>query len=415
MSTIGSSLPSTVLVPSSDPAPVSAATSQAATPTQSYKPQWLVPSASGSSNFDMLGLPMPKASGDLAALIAQVSLSLESTVDEGRKMSAVAKLAGLASALSPLDNTALKSDLDKKQGSEDRAKATKAALNTQATALGNERAAASGQVAQGAVDLRIQDERVASANREIADLRLDLAAAKPGSTEATNLQQQITSKESYRDAIQTSVSNARSDITAYTNQVANYQKQIDAEKAKTDPDKPNPEEITRLETAKSASQTNLNQTYSNLKTAASNGLSADQATLAGTLTTKTAERAAAWTKLANSNVVGLALAQVAASAYQASQAQDNAGKASRDTGIDLEFQDIASELKDVSARKELTEAARDAEGDAFVDSARERAETVALALVRSVADIVAALLDVANLAVPKETGAGERNRVRIDA
>ena len=415
MSTIGSSLPSTVLVPSSDPAPVSAATSQAATPTQSYKPQWLVPSASGSSNFDMLGLPMPKASGDLAALIAQVSLSLESTVDEGRKMSAVAKLAGLASALSPLDNTALKSDLDKKQASEDRAKATKAALNTQATALGNERAAASGQVAQGAVDLRIQDERVASANREIADLRLDLAAAKPGSTEATNLQQQITSKESYRDAIQTSVSNTRSDITAYTNQVANYQKQIDAEKAKKDPDKPNPEEITRLETAKSASQTNLNQTYSNLKTAASNGLSADQATLAGTLTTKTAERAAAWTKLANSNVVGLALAQVAASAYQASQAQDNAGKASRDTGIDLEFQDIASELKDVSARKELTEAARDAEGDAFVDSARARAETVALALVRSVADIVAALLDVANLAVPKETGAGERNRVRIDA
>jgi chromosome segregation ATPase len=99
MSTIAPSiLPGAGALPGATPADVQVAGKTSA--QQSYTPLWLVGTGSSQSLFQSLGIRTPNTTGDIAALLAQVTLNLELSDGEGRKDNALASLASLASALS---------------------------------------------------------------------------------------------------------------------------------------------------------------------------------------------------------------------------------------------------------------------------------------------------------------------------
>jgi TolA-binding protein len=66
---------------------------------QSYTPLWMVNDSIGSNAFEMLGMRLPKASGDIAAILAQISLTLELSIGESDKNKALSGFARMASAL----------------------------------------------------------------------------------------------------------------------------------------------------------------------------------------------------------------------------------------------------------------------------------------------------------------------------
>src|SRR5689334_7604322 len=69
------------------------------TQSPSYTPLWMVNDSIGSNAFEMLGMRLPKASGDIATILTQISLTLELSIDESEKNKALSGFAKLASAL----------------------------------------------------------------------------------------------------------------------------------------------------------------------------------------------------------------------------------------------------------------------------------------------------------------------------
>jgi hypothetical protein len=409
-STIPSSLPGVSAF--NAPAPAEAPAAAEAPKTQNYTPLWLVESGGTGTSFQMLGIRLPNANGDLAALLAEVSLTLEQNVEENQTNRAKASLASLAGALSGFARETLQAELTRKTQALADTKATQAdfkartqgPLASQAakteeiaglrqdiagteealenpdlsdderTALedqldGYRTALADAYSSREAVDVSLAESRIVTLGREVDDLQAQFDRAPAGSGEATTIGTQLASKKS-------ELQDARSDLDGFRNG-AKTEAARDAFSAKVRSDVSGTG--TDLQAAADAHQAGVNATQSAVQGLAS---------------------------------LTLLVAASAQSQFAADRNDDDTVDGLRDQGIEKAFEQIVEGLDDAAARL-----AERLNRTADTDAARSDRSVAgkALGLLASVADLLAVLdgqsaSPKAPMPVPPDTVA---NRIRV--
>lgn len=246
MSTVAPSLFQTPGTPVDQSGPITAPLPSRQSSGQT--PLWLLGTGTSRNAFELLGIRMPQASGDIAALLAEVSMNMEATVAEGRKNRTIAGFAAAAATLVSLDVASLRETATRLQTAQEEAEATRDDLKqkTQAVlpaidqlngtisdrrarigdiksllkndkltpkerqALENELGATQASLA-AALEARetkvieLAEIRIGSLQRQIADLKRQLAAVDPQSDEAKSIQVTIASVEGKLDTTRASL------------------------------------------------------------------------------------------------------------------------------------------------------------------------------------------------------------------
>ncbi|MBC8130157.1 MAG: hypothetical protein H7Y08_07520 [Rhizobiaceae bacterium] len=143
-----------------------------------YKPLWLAATPGSSNSFELLGLRSPRAMGDLAAMLAEVSLSLEKSIDENRKNTAVSRLAVFAGLLNQFNIGGAEAQVNRKEDAKNEATQTRDGFAATVGGLNAERGTSSiNSAARDSANVRLQEARIDNLNSQIGDLRTRLAVA----------------------------------------------------------------------------------------------------------------------------------------------------------------------------------------------------------------------------------------------
>ena len=411
MSTIA---PSLHPAPGQLPGPLQASVEPTPTATQqNFTPLWLVRDPASQNSFQSLGMRMPNAPGDIAALLSQVSLNLELTVEEGRKNSTIAGLASLAAALSAFGLEAKREAAENLRETRDRAGETLAEVREKSAPLLSAQAAenakidaAKTQIAQ--LEARLSDPKVVGAER--AQLQAQLNAARTGLDTAL----------ASREAIDIKLANVRidsldrqvEDVTAMLSKMEPGSEEADQAQAL----------LTALSRQRDAAENQLEAFKSGPKTEAarnafshsnSAALNSATAALATRLDQYTASFATAIDDLEELTLQAMAVAANATAAYQVERQQQGIDDAGHDAAVDRMFESLIKDLKEVGDR---TNAALDTtlqRLDDLQDGHRSRnIQQSALALLGALATIISAISGV-DLDVPVVPTVANRFRLEI--
>ncbi|MDC9823027.1 hypothetical protein PRN20_04725 [Devosia sp. ZB163] len=363
---------------------------------QSYTPLWMVNDSIGSNAFEMLGMRLPRASGDIAAILAQISLTLELSIDESEKNKTLSGLAKLASALGAYGVNALRETI---------------ARNEAGLATVTERVADYGEASAGLVDDRNDlnatiasyNTQISSLEGQLSTLRDDYAKAKDADKPA--ILAQINSVTASLDTVKASrnealgerkaveISIAELKIGTLEAQLADLQAQLATTPAETAEatglailiadvgDK-----LTSMRSQLSALRTDPytessgNSRFASIDASFTGGFTNVQNTLGQRVSD-------GLTELQDIITMVLAIAAQAASSFNTSNANAAGEQGQREIAVERSFEDIASELKAASGRLHTMLLNRDKASDASLD----RIEDVARGLLAAISDIVQAL------------------------
>lgn len=385
---------------------------------QSYTPLWMVNDSVGSNAFEMLGMRLPNASGDVAALLAQISLTLELSIDESEKNKALSGIARLASALGGYGINAIKEMVVRNE---------KAVEDTAARVADYGEASASLVSSRNSLNVTI-----ANYNTQIAGLEAQLSAletqlSKAKDSEKPAIQAQIASVTASlltaraersqalasRKAVEISLAELK--IETLGAQIADLEAQLaqapaDSDEATiltaliADLDGKLADMQDELSDLKSETYTESsgNSHYNATESKFSGGMTKAQDTLGDLL-------AAGYTALENLGTLALAIAAQTAASLNAANSVGAEGQ--REIAVERSFDDIADELQAASQRLQSALLNADRNGDASIS----RIEEIARGLLAAIADIVQAL-DGLDDTVPGAPPAGRTvgNRLRLE-
>jgi chromosome segregation ATPase len=413
MSTITSVNPSSSGIAADAPAPVAKA-EQAS--TGQYTPLWLVGAGDSRQAFELLGIRMPNANGDIAALLAEVSLNLEKSIDESRKKRAASDFAGLAAALASTGLASAQANVGKREDAVDNAKATLDEIKARMDPLEQQRDVQNARI--HAYRDEIENLEAALSDPELdpgtrAVLSANLAAAKAGLSDAMQS----------REAIDIQLSYVR--IDGLDSQVANLEAQL----AAADPDSEEADTIqAQLDAARADAQdarAELEAFQQGPKTDAARddfskhnieALHASVKNLEDRLPGYEAALASAVNSLQTVMYFALAMAANFATVFQTQQSHQANHDGIRDQGIERAFERIVENLDEASeAALALTKRLDRSDDARKSDIQRERVQAVASGIVSLLSDLVSTLsqLDTAQLPagfVPPTAA----NRIRLD-
>lgn len=385
---------------------------------QSYTPLWMVNDSIGGNAFEMLGMRLPNASGDIAALLAQISLTLELSIDESEKNKALSGLARLATALGAFGLAALRELIVRNEGAVEGAATRRAEYDEASAGLVTERNSLNTTIGN-------YNSQISGLEGQLADLETQLSKTKDADKPA--IQAQInavtanlnTAKAGRNDALAdrkaVEISLAELKIETLEAQVTDLEAQLAQAPADTD-------EATRLQDlidslngklgAMRGALTDLreepytegsgNSRYNTIETNFTAGFNQAQSTLGEILNGG---------YKAFESVGSLVLA-IAAQAAASLNAEKSAGaEGHRELGVERNFEEIADELQNASQR--LTSALINA--DKREDAKLDRIKEVARGLLAAISEIVQALegLDDAAPGAPP-AGRTVGNRLRLE-
>jgi chromosome segregation ATPase len=384
--------------------------------TDQYTPLWLVGAGASRQAFELLGIRMPNANGDIAALLAKVSLNLEQSIDESRKKRVVSDFASLTAALAGTGLATAQADVGKKTNAVDNAKTTLDETRARMEPLEQQR--------------DVQNARIHAYRSEIANLEaaLDDPELDPGARAA--LQAQLTaSKAGLSDAMQSreaiDIQLAYIRIDGLDSQVANLEAQLAAAE-------PDSEEADTIQAQLDATRADAQDARAELE-AFEQGPKTDTArddfsnrniealhasvnNLGGRLAGYQAKLTSAIGNLQSVMYFALAMAANFVTAFRVEQADQVDDDGIRDQGIERAFERIAENLDEASQAALALIKRLDRSDDArTLDLRRERVQTVANGIVNLLSDLISALwqFDSAQLPagfVPPTIA----NRVRLD-
>lgn len=385
---------------------------------QSYTPLWMVNDSIGSNAFEMLGMRLPNAAGDVAALLAQISLTLELSIDESEKNKALSGLARLASALGGYGINAIKELIVR---------------NEEAVAGTAERKAEYDEAAAGLISSRSElsttignlNTQISNLEGQIADLQTQLSKAKDSDKPA--IQAQInaatttlnTAKADRTEALasrkEVDISLAELRIDTLEAEVTDLEAQLAQAPEGSDEAEQLGELISDLNSKLGAMRGRLtdlreetytessgNSRHNAIETNFNSGYNQVETTLAGMLED-------GYTALENMGTLALAIAAQAAAGLKAEKSAGTEGQ--RELGVERGFEEIADELIAASQRLKNAMVSADRTGEANAN----RVEEMARGLLAAITDIVEALEGLDDT-VPGAPPAGRTvgNRLRLE-
>lgn len=362
----------------------------------SYTPLWMVNDSIGSNAFEMLGMRLPKASGDIAALLAQISLTLELSIDESEKNKALSGFAKLASALGAYGVNSLREMIGRNE---------QGAADTAERLLDYQTASAGLVSDRNGLNTTIGNYNTQISNLEgqLAGLQTDLSKAKDADKPAIQAQIDIvtaslSTANTGRNAALTSrkaveISLAELKIETLGAQITDLQAQLALAPAGSEEATTLTSLISNLNGKLSTMQDHLSdlktKTYteasgnSHFATTDSNftgGFSSVQSTL-GQLVS------AGLTALESVAAMALAIAAQAAASFNASSSTAAGVEGQRDIAVEGSFDNISDELQ--AAGQRLTNMLINL--DKSSEARADRIEDIARGLLAAISDIVEAL------------------------
>ncbi len=386
---------------------------------QSYTPLWMVNDSVGSNAFEMLGMRLPNASGDVAALLAQISLTLELSIDESEKNKALSGLARLASALGAYGINAIKELIVRNEGAVEGAAARRAEYDEASASLAGQR---------NTLNTRIGNYNTQISNLEgqLADLETQLSKAKDADKPA--IQAQINAVNTTLSGVRTARNEALTErkaveialaelkIETLEAQVADLEAQLAAAPEGTEEASELRDLIDNLQgklgtmrgrlddlRTETYTESSGNSRHNAIETNFTSGFNQAQAKLGEILD-------AGYVALENLGTLALAIAAQTAASLNAEKSTGS--EAHREIGVERGFDEIADELQAASQR--LTKALINA--DKTDDAKLDRIEDIARGLLAAISDIVQALEglgDTASGAPPAGRNVGNRLRLEV--
>lgn len=414
MSTITSVNPSSSGIAADAPTPIAKA--EQASDSQ-YTPLWLVGTGDSRQAFELLGIRMPNANGDIAAMLAEVSLNLEKSIDESRKKRAISDFANLAAALAGAGLSSARADVEKTTNAVNGARSTLDETKARMEPLEEQRNAQNARIdayrdeidsletaladpnlnpgaraglqdqladakaglsdamqAREAIDIQLANVRIDGLDSQVANLEDRLAAAEPDSDEADAIQAQL-------DAARADAADARAELEA-------FEQGPKTDSARNDFSKHNIEA--------------LHETVKNFE----DRLAGYEEALASALE-----------NLQTVMYFAIGMAASFAAAFQNEQAGQADDDGIRDQGVERAFERIAENLDEASEMALALVKRLDRADDARISDLRreQHIQTLARGIVDMLSDLVSTLsqLDTAQLPagfVPPTAA----NRVRLD-
>lgn len=358
-------------------------------PTQDYTPLWQISTSSSSPSLALLGIRMPNASGDLAVMLAQASLSLEQSIDESRKSSAMSRLAGIVAALGAYDLEALKATVDRREKAVNDAQENLNKVNEETEGLLAEREAQNSRIQYH--NDRIEDLEAALANPDLTDSQRTYYSAQLAGERAG-----LASALAERERIDIEIANAR--IDSLDRQAADLEARLAAE----DPDSPEAAEIAaelaetraqaadarqQLEDFQNGPKTEAARTeFSNSNAAA---LEAEIQDLSERLEVYREKHVIAKGELDIGTSLAVATIISATAWFNQSQTAEINQQGNRDLGIEREFEKIFENLQAAQeAASQKLENIAERQDLAAEDQRDDRIRQLALGLVTTLSDIV---------------------------
>jgi len=363
---------------------------------QSYTPLWMVNDGVGSNAFEMLGMRLPRASGDIAAILAEISLTLELSIDESEKNKTLSGLARLASALSAYGVDALRETIGRNE-------AGLVTVTERLTAYGEASASLVGNRNNLNGAIAGYNTQISNLEGQLSDLQVAYSKAKDADKPA--IQAQIVSvtaslnsvKASRNDALRerkaVEISLAELKIETLEAQIPDLEAQLATTPEKT----PEATALTTLiadlgdKLSSMRSQLSALRTEPYTESSGNSRFASIDSNFTGAFTgvqsTLGQRVSEGLTELADVISTVLAIAAQAASSFNTSSANAAGEQGQREAAVERSFEDIASELKAASGRLHTMLLNHDKASDASLD----RVEDVARGLLAAISDIVQAL------------------------
>ncbi|WP_378941129.1 hypothetical protein [Mesorhizobium sp. ANAO-SY3R2] len=379
---------------------------------QSYTPLWLIGSTTSQNAFQHLGIRTPNAPGDIAALLSRVSLTLELTMEEGRKQNTLASLASLAAALSAFGLEAKREAAENEREARDTSAKSLADVREKTDPLVSARNTENaridtfkGQISQ--LEARLADPTVVGAER--TQLQAQLSTARDGLSTAL----------ASRETIDIKLANAR--IESLEQQVSDAEAML--KKMKPGSSKAEEQEalLASLRNQLAAAQSQRSTFIDGPKTEAirnsfSNSNAAALQSATSALATRVDQHKQSFaTEIRELEEMTLQAAAVAANltaAYQANRQQQDVDEAGHDKAIDQIFESLTRELGVVGEKANAAlEATRLRLADLKDEHRSRNIAQSALALLGALATIVGVMSGIDTDAPTVPTVA---NRFRID-
>lgn len=386
--------------------------------TTSYTPIWMVNDSIGSNAFEMLGMRLPRASGDVAALLAQISLTLELSMDEAEKNKALSGLARFAAALGGYGVKALREMVIRTEGAVEGAATRRAEYGEASAGPVSQRDALNTQIGN-------YNGQISSLEGQLAALETQLSKAKDADKPA--IQVQINGVNATLSGVRAARNEALAErkaveITLAELKIATLEAQVadlEAQLAVAPEDTEEAAELSnliddvngklgamrgRLDDLRSEPYTESsgNSHYNAIETNFNAGFNRVQAKLGEILE-------AGYVALEELGALALAVAAQTAASLNAEKSAGS--EAHREFGVERSFEEIADELQAASQR--LTNALINA--DKRDDAKLDRIEEIARGLLAALSDIIQAL-DGLDDTVPGGPPAGRTvgNRLRLE-
>ncbi len=385
---------------------------------QAYTPLWMVKDSVGSNAFEMLGMRLPKAPGDIAALLAQISLTLELSIDESEKNKALSDLGRLASALDAYGINELRELVVRNEAAVEGAAVRRAEYDEGSAGLVSQRSTLNTRIGN-------YNAQVSSLEGQLADLETRLSNAKDADKPA--IRAQITAVTATLNGVRAARSEALAErkaveIALADLKIGTLEAQVaDLEAQLTQAPEGSEEAIElggliddlegRLGTMRDSlgdlrsepyTESSGNSRHNTIETNFTAGFNAAQAKLGAILEAG---------YVAIENVEALALAFAAQAAASLNAAKSVGSEAQREIGVERSFDDIADVLQ--AAGQRLTKALINV--DKASDAKLDRIEEITRGLLAAISDIVQAL-DGLGDGVPGSPPAGRTvgNRLRLE-
>lgn len=407
------------ITPSFTTTPVQGAEAPAPQETgQSYTPLWMVNDSVGGNAFEMLGMRLPKASGDVAALLAEISLTLELSIDEAEKNKALSGLARFAAALGGYGVKALREMVIRTEGAVEGAATRRAEYDEASADLVSQRDALNTRIGN-------YNAQISSLEGQLSALETQLSKAKDADKPA--IQAQINAVNATLSGVRAARNEALAErkaveIALAELKIATLEAQVadlEAQLAQAPEDTEEAAELGnliddvnsklgamrgRLDDLRSEPYTESsgNSRHNAIETNFNAGFNRVQATLGEMLK-------AGYVALEELGALALAVAAQTAASLNAEKSAGS--EAHRELGVERSFEEIADELQAASQR--LTKALINA--DKRDDAKLDRIEEIARGLLAAISDIVQALEGLGDT-LPSAPPAGRSvgNRLRLE-
>ena len=380
---------------------------------QGYTPIWLVQSGGTQKSFEMLGMRLPQAAGDISAILAEVSLSLEESIDESREHALKASLATLLAALSQFDMLTLSRKIDYETAAIESGTGTLGKINEATAPLETQRNTETQKIET------LRDE-IASLNAQLKNPDLSAGQRAALTAQRDTKVQQHSAAMVRREAVDLQLADVR--ITGLETQIRDLETQLGT----LQPDSEEAEKIRALIDQKNdrleAARDHLDAFESGSKSESqrdafsSSNLSAlktDTAELDARIETDKADLAAAQKTLQDMTYLVVAALAQAASSISTGQARTNNEHAVQDQGLEIAFGLISENLSE--AQQAALDALRKTDDSHAAAEDNQRLETLALGIVTSLGDLVATLARLQDdLLPPPNLLPTQGNRVRLD-